>query len=168
MCKRHWKSINNPDVTTNVNETPPSPQGESVYDTILPASIAFRPVQIARVSRQPWNMQQQSAVHSTSNAAWDSTGIYEMEVLTNAPAIAVPMVSTEITSSTTPSSSFDPLDPPRPPPGTCIMPLIAFLQRERHREPGWHRNAERRARGMFLVSNLSQPMEPWERQLVSE
>jgi hypothetical protein len=58
------------------------------------------------------------------------------------------------------------MDPPRAPPGSTIMPLITFLQHESHREAGWHRNGERRARGMFPVSNLAQQLEPWERQLV--
>jgi len=34
-----------------------------------------------------------------------------------------------------------------------------------HQPVGWHRNAERRARGMFPVASLSTQLEPWERQL---
>mmetsp|Transcript_12852 Transcript_12852/g.35241 ORF Transcript_12852/g.35241 Transcript_12852/m.35241 type:complete len:175 (+) Transcript_12852:467-991(+) len=46
------------------------------------------------------------------------------------------------------------------------MPLVAFLREgASSREVGWHRNAERRARGLFPMSNLSVQLEPWERQL---
>jgi hypothetical protein len=47
------------------------------------------------------------------------------------------------------------------------MPLIAFLQEGLPKEAGWHRNAERRARGMFPTPSLTSQLEPWERQLVS-
>lgn len=62
---------------------------------------------------------------------------------------------------------IDPLDPPSAPEGVPVMPLVAFLQEGRTKEAGWHRNAERRARGMFPHSSLSSQLEPWERQLVS-
>mmetsp|Transcript_22180 Transcript_22180/g.34124 ORF Transcript_22180/g.34124 Transcript_22180/m.34124 type:complete len:247 (+) Transcript_22180:709-1449(+) len=46
------------------------------------------------------------------------------------------------------------------------MPLIAFLKDgQETKEAGWHRNHERRARGMFPVASLSSQLEPWERQL---
>jgi hypothetical protein len=61
----------------------------------------------------------------------------------------------------------DPLDPPPAPEGTSVMPLVGFLRDGAAKEPGWHRNDERRARGMFPVSSLSSQLEPWERQLVS-
>eukprot|EP00545_Synedropsis_sp_CCMP1620_P012028 CAMPEP_0119017766 /NCGR_PEP_ID=MMETSP1176-20130426/17606_1 /TAXON_ID=265551 /ORGANISM="Synedropsis recta cf, Strain CCMP1620" /LENGTH=344 /DNA_ID=CAMNT_0006971589 /DNA_START=20 /DNA_END=1051 /DNA_ORIENTATION=- len=59
----------------------------------------------------------------------------------------------------------DPLDPPPAPEGTSVMPLVSFLRDGSAKEPGWHRNGERRARGMFPVSSLSSQLEPWERQL---
>jgi hypothetical protein len=47
-----------------------------------------------------------------------------------------------------------------------VMPLVAFLREGAVKNPvGWHRNAERRARGLFPVTSLSQQLEPWERQL---
>ncbi len=61
----------------------------------------------------------------------------------------------------------DPLDPPPAPEGISVMPLIAFLREGFVKESGWHRNGERRARGMFPVTSLSSQLEPWERQLVS-
>jgi hypothetical protein len=47
LCKRHWKAIHCPDAAgdsaKNEPQQPPPPSGESVYDVILPLSIAFRP-----------------------------------------------------------------------------------------------------------------------------
>jgi hypothetical protein len=103
-------------------EQPPPPEGESVYDTILPASISFRP---------PANKNK-----------------VEEEVLDA-------------------EAKMDPLDPPAAPEGVPVMPLVTFLQEGRSKEAGWHRNAERRSRGMFPHSSLSSQLEPWERQLVS-
>jgi hypothetical protein len=46
MCKRHWRAVHFPDRASAVlraDDLPPPPEGESVYDTVLPASIAYRP-----------------------------------------------------------------------------------------------------------------------------
>jgi hypothetical protein len=47
LCKRHWKAIHCPDAAgdsaKNEPQQPPPPSGESVYDVVLPLSIAFRP-----------------------------------------------------------------------------------------------------------------------------
>ena len=46
MCKRHWKATNFPEeASKRKGSTPPEPEGESVYDSIIPMSIAYRPVQ---------------------------------------------------------------------------------------------------------------------------
>lgn len=65
-----------------------------------------------------------------------------------------------------PNEKVDPLDPPPAPEGILVMPLVALLREGSAKEAGWHRNSERRARGMFPVSSLSSQLEPWERQLV--
>jgi hypothetical protein len=64
-----------------------------------------------------------------------------------------------------PPKKDDQNDPPPPPEGTNLMPLVAFLRDGAIQESGWHRNTERRARGLFPVSSLSIQLEPWERQL---
>ena len=66
-------------------------------------------------------------------------------------------------------SKHDLLDPPAAPAGFQTMPLVAHLKEGSMagKQAGWHRNAERRARGMFPVKGLSVQLEPWERQLVS-
>ena len=101
-------------------DQPPAPEGESVYDSILPQSISYRPT------------------------------------------------NTKVKGREENDAKIDPLDPPPAPEGISVMPLIAFLREGSVKEPGWHRNGERRARGIFPVTSLSSQLEPWERQLVSE
>ena len=49
-----------------------------------------------------------------------------------------------------------------------LMPLVAALKEGAEtKEAGWHRNAERAARGLPPVENISNHMEAWEKQLVS-
>jgi hypothetical protein len=116
MCKRHWKQVHFPPPAVKAEDQPPPPEGDSVWDTILPASISYRPTS----------------------------------------AKSKPKSEKEIDA-----------DPPPPPEGVTVMPLVAFLREGEARDTGWHRNAERRARGMFPVTSLSSQLEPWERQLVS-
>jgi hypothetical protein len=121
MCKRHWKALNNPEggngqVAVTKELLPPAPEGDSVYDSVLPQSISYRPI--------------------TVNKAL----LPELE----------------------PGE-----DPPSPPSGVSIMPLVEFLREGANKkESGWHRNAERRARGLFPIASLQIQLEPWERQLV--
>ncbi len=106
MCKRHWKQVHCPEEEHPAVEPalqPPAPEGESVYDNILPSSISFRPV------------------------------------------IIKPKGANE---------------------DDFRMPLVRFLKQNNTREAGWHRNQERKARGIFPVSSLSTQFEPFERQLV--
>lgn len=132
MCKRHWKAVHFPHQAAAAHASKdsaaaaaaaPQPEGDSVYDSILPASISFRP----------------------PNKKVDV--VMEEEVFAD--------------------GKIDPLDPPSAPEGAPVMPLVAFLQEGRDKEAGWHRTAERRARGMFRTQSLTSQLEPWERQLVS-
>ena len=44
MCKRHWKEVNLPADAPKVTEPPlPEPEGDSVYDSILPLSLGWKP-----------------------------------------------------------------------------------------------------------------------------
>lgn len=116
MCKRHWKALHFPEETVVKEETqPPQPEGESVYDGILPQSISYRP-----------NMINKSIIPELKPGE----------------------------------------DPPPPPGGVSLMPLVEYLRAGISKEAGWHRNSERRARGLFPVTSLSAQLEPWERQLV--
>lgn len=99
MCKAHFKAMKR--VTTPLprvpqGKLPPPPQGFSVYDNILPASISFIPRK------------------------------------------------------------------------GSVMPLIAHLKAgfDGLKPPAWHRNEERRARGMHPIDNPATQLEGWERELV--
>jgi len=104
MCKAHFKLTKTQLIDKNCkppseNTPPPPPEGESVYDSILPASIGW-------------------------------------------------------TSSSTNDIS--------------TMPLVAHLKDgfDKMKPRGWHRNAERRARGLFPVPSPAVQLEGWERELV--
>jgi hypothetical protein len=45
------------------------------------------------------------------------------------------------------------------------MPLVAFLQEGTSKPFGWHRNEERKARGLKPLADLDTHLEEWERQL---
>ena len=51
MCKRHWKLKNLPDGTPD-SPTDEEPRLQSVYETILPQSIAFRPMAAAKAQEK--------------------------------------------------------------------------------------------------------------------
>lgn len=123
MCKRHWKAVHFPAPPPKPEQVPPPPEGESVYDTILPASVSYRP-------------------NNNNSAVILKTKTNEEEE-SKAAAASLPAV-------------------PSP---DAPMPLVTFLKNGTSKEPGWHREAERRARGFFPVSSLSSQLEPWERQL---
>jgi hypothetical protein len=145
MCKRHWRAFNFPESAHALKVTaeeaaketePPPPSGVSVYESILPASIAYRP-----------------------NA---SAPIVASNVVVAAAASAGKKASTSTSNSPDGRASASATASP----STAIMPLIAHLrQGALNEQVGWHRNAERRARGMFPVASLSTQLEPWERQL---
>jgi hypothetical protein len=103
MCKSHFKAHKRtttplpPRPPAQVASSPPPAEGQSVYETVIPASVA-----------------------------WD------------------------------PSS------------GTA-MPLIQHLKsgfENPNKPPAWHRNEERRARGLWHVHNPATQLESWERELV--
>eukprot|EP00934_Nitzschia_sp_Nitz4_P004923 Nitzschia sp. Nitz4//scaffold219_size35776//18289//20211//NITZ4_007823-RA/size35776-processed-gene-0.6-mRNA-1//1//CDS//3329542317//4913//frame0 len=99
MCKSHFKAMKRattPLPKVNAGDAPPPAQGLSVYDGVLPASIAY-----------------------------------------------VPREGTK-------------------------MPLIAHLKAgfDGLKPPAWHRNEERRARGLMPIDNPACQLEGWERELV--
>jgi hypothetical protein len=149
MCKRHWKAIHFPEVKSNAENEPPQPKGESVYDSVLPQSIAYRPSVVAGKYKE---------------GDEDSSG-QEGPVVHPAPPIAAAAAAASNPSAD--DNKTDPWDCPPPPEGVSVMPLVAFLREGGTEEAGWHRNNERLARGMFPVASLSCQLEPWERQLVS-
>jgi len=123
---------------------PPPPEGESVYDTILPESIAYRPTQ----AMNSLAVLKQAAV-TVAKAGNSDNGMNTTGDENNNKKIKSP----ESTSTKTKTISN-------------IMPLISFLRDGAlNKDVGWHRRAERRARGMFPCSTLNSQLEPWEKQL---
>lgn len=147
MCKRHWKATHFPNSVgcsgkkKKAQKLPPAPEGDSVYDNVLPQSIAYRP----------------GAVKATAAAEQDSEA---------AAAAAAAGGGVDDSTSTDPCCSSSQQQQQQ-----HVMPLVAFLRSgsATQQPAGWHRNSERRARGLFPVtpSSLSQQLEPWERQLVT-
>lgn len=148
MCKRHWKAIHFPEVKSNAENEPPQPKGESVYDSVLPQSIAYRPSVVTGKYKE---------------GDEDSSG-HELPVV---PPPVQPAAAAAAAVYPVDDIKTDPWDCPPPPEGVSVMPLVAFLREGGTEEAGWHRNNERLARGMFPVASLSCQLEPWERQLVS-
>jgi hypothetical protein len=148
MCKRHWKAIHFPEVKSNAENEPPQPKGESVYDSVLPQSIAYRPSVVTGKYKEEDE---------------DSLGHDLPIVHPGHPAAA----SAAAANPPAEDNKTDPWDCPPPPEGVSVMPLVAFLREGGPEDAGWHRNNERLARGMFPVASLSCQLEPWERQLVS-
>jgi hypothetical protein len=100
MCKSHFKEsrIDLKETTIDIlpSTVPPPPSGQSVYDFVIPASLAFQPN------------------------------------------------------------------------GEELMPLVAHLKQgfDENRPRGWHRNDERRARGLWPVTKAAMQLQGWERELV--
>jgi hypothetical protein len=168
MCKRHWRAVHFPDQVAakaeaarkkELEEQPPPPYGESVYDNVLPASIAYRP---SFASHQ----HQQAQLEKT--AAASGSGSHGNTTTTDVAAAAVtPMTGTATAAAENHSATADPVVPKTPPPSiVSAMPLVTFLgDGALHKDVGWHRQAERRARGIFPCASLSAQLEPWEKQL---
>jgi hypothetical protein len=129
-----------------------SPACHSVYETILPQSLAYKPTTwLIRSGLEHQQQQQQQLDHHSHHSSGNSnTGI----------------VTTTV--------SF-------PADGGAVMPLVEHLHQGLAREFGWHRLEERRARGCSVGTvvasssngtttahafSLSTQFETWERQLV--
>jgi len=171
MCKRHWKAIHFPEaVPEKEDEDQPEPKGESVYDSILPHSISYRPVGTGGGKLK----EDGTAESATSSQLSASARVSKAAAAAAIVAAASASVAAgrkdghgRPAAASGAADGVDPWDCPPAPDGVCVMPLVKFLQDGAHKEIGWHRNNERRARGMLLVSSLSCQLEPWERQLVS-
>jgi hypothetical protein len=146
MCKRHWKQMHAPDDPDDGDpdpkdlkrKAPPAPIGESVYEHILPNSIAFRP----------------------SNAL-------AAAVASPGGLLPPPHKSTESSDALLPLEESEHEAQPQVPDGASanIMPLVQYLHLNAARPAGWHRHHERRAKGVHPVSSITAQLEPWERQL---
>ena len=123
-------------------------QGDSVYDFILPMSITYRPTQ----------QKQEDDTNSSKHDFLDPPGKGKLFVG------SCLIISCRDSCTCTCRVIFVVAAPD----GFQVMPLVSHLKEGTlaGKPAGWHRNAERRARGMFPVKGLAVQLEPWERQLV--
>ena len=184
MCKRHYNLLHPPvesssssshpvrnttkkgKVTTStIPSQPPPPEGESVYDRILPLSLSYKPI--------THNLPMTPTDHSSTTTSTPTTSALPAmkedssdRLATSDPTHNNNNNNTNHDTNTT-NSNNDRTTTTTFPEDMPIMPLVTYLAEGRStQEPGWHRTTERRARGMFLVDHLATPLEPWERQLV--
>jgi len=149
MCKRHFNRLNNPRPPPGPEEPPLQPTGQSVYDEIIPASVAWKMpknkrgtgVGVGAVEHQQMEMPDPSCFSIASGTM--------MPPLNSAAAAAVVAAA----------------PPPAEVPGDA-MPIIAHLRKYAHLEAGWHRKQERAARGLPPPPGTSTQLDTWERQLV--
>jgi hypothetical protein len=139
MCKRHWKEVNclldNDRSKNNDGHKRLDPEGESVYETILPMSIQYRPS--INIHYSALLMPGRSKSNNNNNTENPKSEIESVDDLVDIPI----------------------------PHGVTVMPLIKYFKDHADQPPGWHRNNERRARGLHPVPSIATQLEPWERQL---
>ena len=153
MCKRHFNQLNNPKPPPP-EEPPVQSTGTSVYEDIIPASVAWKipkkrsgAASSGEQQHHPHQHHQQQMVATGSGAMIDHHGFAAMGVLPQLMgpgAAAAPAAAAE--------SSED------------AMPIIAHLRKYAHLEAGWHRRHERAARGVPPPAANSTQLETWERQ----
>ena len=167
MCKRHWRAVHFPDQVAakaeaarkkELEEQPSPPYGESVYDNVLPASIAYRPSFAShQLSLEKANENSTSNLNSNPNPNLNSNP-------NENSTTAVP-VATQASENPTDHPS-SPIDDAAAASMVSAMPLVNFLRDGAlYKEIGWHRQVERRARGIPQCASLSMQLEPWEKQL---
>jgi hypothetical protein len=135
---------------------PPPPSGTSVYESILPNSIAYRP--------SPQQIYSALALPPNTGKAGDATNH---------------TTASDATAPTT-TVTFEPIIPPpyedpqhakgqqqqQQQHSPLVMPLVQYLAINRHLPIGWHRIHERRTRGVYPITSITTQLEGWERQLV--
>lgn len=172
MCKRHWRIVQNQNkptdllIPSNSSKTrlaaPPPPTGTSVYEFIIPDSMAFRPTPQQIFSLLTTVNNHTAPVHTNTISNPDDDD-------TNTP------------TETEPSTMFEPTVPPQydsrlhhangelplpTPQQLLVMPLVHYLAANQHLPAGWHRIHERRTRGVYPITSITTQLESWERQLV--
>lgn len=133
-----------------------TPIGESVYDSIIPQSVGYRPG-LLPVPKAPPNKP----------GAAPATGTADTDSVKPGPGAApadVSGIGSLIYAAATPAATA--AGSSNSSPAVPTMPLVAFLRRGQSREVGWHRQQERLARGLLPIASLATQLESWERQLV--
>ena len=137
---------------------PPPAEGVSVYATILPASIAYRPnnTNSSSTSSDVVPPAPQTSQPYTEN--WESFreggpgGVVSVQLQEKPAPPAVPAAAVAAAVPTTaPKTTKKKVVVESP-----AMPLVTFLADGARTQPcGWHRHGERRARGLSPVTSSS-------------
>lgn len=137
MCKKCYNDIHNPKPPP-IEGQPLQPTGQSVYDEIIPASVAWK---APKNKRAPVVEQQHMGMP-------DPMMMPALPLIGSSAGGAAAMAAA-------PAPTENPAD---------VMPLIAHLRKYAHLEAGWHRKQERAARGLPPPPGTSTQFETWERQ----
>ena len=193
MCKRHWRMVQTQNqpvedvIPPHSNKirlaAPPPPSGTSVYEFIIPNSMAYRPTP----------QQIYSAHHHHHQVIFDTTTGVGTNQKNNAATAADALLQPPPSSLT--DAIFEPMVPPqydphhqnhnnstttaaaisgmttnnhnvKGQPQQLVMPLVHYLAMNMHLPNGWHRIHERRTRGVYPITSITTQLEGWERQLV--
>ena len=122
MCKKHWNEVHKPPPPVQPEVVPPHPQGQSVYDQIIPASVAWKAVKKRTVT----------GTHVT--AAEAAVAVHGADHLPALPG-AQPEVQPGIVSVPAGPAMAEVVEP---------MPIVSHLKTNAHLPAGWHRQQERR------------------------
>ena len=139
MCKKCYNAIHNPKPPP-IEEPPLEPTGQSVYDEIIPASVAWK---APKNKRAPVVEQQQHM------------GMPDPMMMPALPPIGGGGGGGAAAMAAAAAPAETPAD---------VMPLIAHLRKYAHLEAGWHRKQERAARALPPPPGTSTQFETWERQ----
>ena len=158
MCKRHFNQLNNPKPPPP-EEPPIQRAGTSVYEDIIPASVAWKiPKKRGGAAgssgeqlQLPHHQQQMVAVGG--GAMLDHHGFAAMGVL---PQVMGPGAAAAAAAAAAPTTAAESPEE--------AMPIIAHLRKYAHLEAGWHRKQERAARGVPPPASTSTQLDTWERQ----
>lgn len=158
MCKRHFNQLNNPKPPPP-EEPPLQATGTSVYEDIIPASVAWKiPKKRSGAASSGEQQQQQHPHHhqqmvaTGSGAMLDHHGFAAMGVL---PQLMGPGAAAAVPAPAAAAGAESPED---------AMPIIGHLRKYAHLEAGWHRRQERAARGVPPPAANSTQLDTWERQ----
>ena len=196
MCKRHWRMVQTQNqpvedvIPPHSNKirlaAPPPPSGTSVYEFIIPNSMAYRPTpqQIYSAHHHHHHHHHQVIFDTTTgvgtnqknNAATAADALLLPPPSSLTDAIFEPMVPPQYDphhqnhNSTTAAAAISGMTSNnhnvKGQPQQLVMPLVHYLAMNMHLPNGWHRIHERRTRGVYPITSITTQLEGWERQLV--
>ena len=154
MCKRHFNQLNNPKPPREPSQPPLQAMGTSVYEEIIPASVAWKiPKKRGGTASSSVQQQHQQYYQMIATATGSGAMIDHHDVA--ATGVLPPLAAAPAPASAAAAAAESPED---------AMPIIAHLRKYAHLEAGWHRKQERAARGVPPTAANSTQLDTWERQ----